>query len=274
MDYFRLVKYPGSKATLLPDIIQVFRKSGMHKLVDAFGGAGTAALNLDADQVVYNDVNPEMANLFRTLKNDSIELEEAASIFLDEIVRQTKGRRFENLNATVRDNGKRILLDAGKKIRNRGARRALETIFTLTVGFGGRGNTYSTSKEKSPYRSLAKAIESVRRAAPLVSGWTVECMDFRSLVSKWDSPGTFFYFDPPYPGKNWYGTSFEEEDFEALKGCIQSLSGKYLLTVDALDPDIEEIFGDPTFIKSYENRNSPRSGNESSGRMRAFYTNV
>lgn len=274
MEYFRLVKYPGSKGTLLPDIIQVFRKSGLHKLVDVFGGSGAVALNLNADQVVYNDINPDMANLFRTLKNESEDLEDAASLFMDEIVNQTRGRRFENLNATVRQKGNGILVEAGKGVRNRRARKALETIFGLTVGFGGLGDTYSTPREKSPYKSLAKAIESMRNAPAMIEGWTIECMDFRSLVSKWDGPGTFFYFDPPYPGKDWYGTSFLEGDFRDLKKIIDSLSGKYLLTVDAHDTDIEEIFGDPTFIKSYENRNGPRSSSMAPGRLRAFYTNV
>jgi DNA adenine methylase len=64
----KLIKYPGSKLVIIPDIRRIFLESGEEYFVDVFGGSGSVSLNI-AGKLVYNDINDELCNLFRVIKD-------------------------------------------------------------------------------------------------------------------------------------------------------------------------------------------------------------
>lgn len=58
----------------------------------------------------------------------------------------------------------------------------------------------------------------------------VSCRDALKVIAQRDTPDTFFFLDPPYPGcvqKHYSGFTFE--DFEVLLKMLTSIKGKFLL---------------------------------------------
>jgi DNA adenine methylase len=60
----------------------------------------------------------------------------------------------------------------------------------------------------------------------------IENMDFESVVTKYDSPSTYFYMDPPYwKTENYYSNhDFDAKDHERLSKSIKSIKGKFGLS--------------------------------------------
>lgn len=253
------MKYPGAKTSLIPDIVEVFRKSGMRKLIDVFGGSGTVLLNVKAPVKIYNDLDSDMANVFSVLKRKPNYI-------------------YSRLSEAVR-NGE---FDSGRRRRDpprnpsrpgNDEERAYATLSGFMKSFGGMGNTYNT-REKSTRRYAINILQKYNVISSEVATWTIESMDFRDLVSRYDGPGSFFYLDPPYFEKNWYNHNFRVKDYEDLAGIMAGIKGTYLMNIDAVDDELTDIFGTPDFVKRYENQNQNVDTGTRPPRLKAFYTNI
>jgi len=57
-------------------------------------------------------------------------------------------------------------------------------------------------------------------------------MDFADVITKYDSPTTYFYVDPPYfRTENYYSNhDFGREDHERLANTLQNIQGKFSLS--------------------------------------------
>jgi len=287
MTYLRLIKYPGAKTVLIPDISRVFIKSGARRLVDVFGGSGTVSLNIRPKEIVFNDINWDIYNLFLAIKEDP-------SYFLTELSDLLNSARYNNLergkNADSRNSGREKNAALQNKINSllnlkSGNESTYESLSTpdliyafrtlcrFSVSFGGMGNTYGTETEKSLYTYMRKTLHDFKRMSITISTWEIENLDFRDLIKKYDSTTTFFYLDPPYPGKDWYDRAFGMDDYDDIQNLFESVKGKYLMNLDSKHKNLEEVFGKPSFVKRYFNMNGKQSP-ENHGKLRSFYTNV
>ena len=287
MTYLRLIKYPGAKTVLIPDISRVFIKSGTRRLVDVFGGSGTVSLNIRSREIVYNDINWDIYNLFLAIKEDP-------SYFLTELSDLLNSARYNNLehgkSADSRNSGREknaalqnkinslLNLKSGNASSHESQSapdliHAFRILCRFSVSFGGMGNTYSTETEKSLYTYMRKTLHDFKRMSMTISTWEIENLDFRDLIEKYDSATTFFYLDPPYPGKDWYDRTFGMDDYEDIQNLFESVKGKYLMNFDSKHKNLEEVFGKPSFVKRYFNMNGKQVP-ENHGRLRSFYTNV
>jgi hypothetical protein len=72
--------------------------------------------------------------------------------------------------------------------------------------------------------------------------------DAREVIKAMDSPGTFFYLDPPYPvgtgeRKDYNIGSFTMEDMNELFAILKSIRGKFLMSIPgALQPHVPQDF--------------------------------
>ncbi|MFG1461031.1 MAG: DNA adenine methylase [Thermoplasmataceae archaeon] len=261
MPYLRLMKYPGAKFTIIPVIEDIFRSSNCEVFVDAFGGSGSVLLNIPSKMPVYNDINSDLVAVFSTIKHHTFEFKSALKREVSDIL-NTSGKWVNSKRGAV-----------SKRDMN-AIEKAVNYVVSFSTSFGGMGRTYSTGKEKAYKAYLKRTLEIYDNISKNVSGWTIHNMDFRELISKYDKTGTFFFFDPPYPGKIWYDYDFRETDFADLAERIKTLRGKYLLTLNSEDEPLFDIFGNPTFIRSYENENGKKRPDSKKYRYKAFYTNV
>lgn len=59
----------------------------------------------------------------------------------------------------------------------------------------------------------------------------IEHDDAISVIKRWDSPQTFFYCDPPYPGANQgHYSGYTDKDFAALVDTLDKCQGSFLLS--------------------------------------------
>ena len=259
--YLRLMKYPGAKFSIIPVIEEIFRASECDTFVDAFGGSGSVLLNIPSKIPVYNDINSDLVTVFSAIKHRTSEFKSALTRKVFDILNSSGNEVNPKRGPVSKRDGNAI-------------EKAVNYVVSFSTSFGGMGRTYSTGKEKAYKAYLKRTLEIYDRISKNISGWTIHNMDFRELISKFDKAGTFFFFDPPYPGKIWYDYDFMETDFADLAKHIKTLKGKYLLTLNSEDETLFDIFGNPTFIRSYENENGKKRPDSKKYRYKAFYTNV
>jgi site-specific DNA-adenine methylase len=94
----------------------------------------------------------------------------------------------------------------------------------------GRGFDHSAAgKDKS------SSVDRIEELSPRLKGVDIRQTDYEALVTKHDSPSTFFFFDPPYDkGRGTLGafgqaddTTFDEERFVKV---LKTIRGKFLVT--------------------------------------------
>jgi DNA adenine methylase len=251
----RIMKYPGSKTAIVDEIQKSYNLSKCSKFVDVFAGSGSVIINIHAGIEVYNDLNRELYVLFNTLKNNFTELYKAAAALAYD----------RNMFFDYYDD--RIVMDT----ENSNVEKAFSIFFNFNSNFGGMGDTYG-KKDKSLYGTYRKNVSNLLKAEPKIRKMKIENMDFREIIDKYDDPDTFFYLDPPYPGKDWYVHNFLESDFTELKKIIKNIKGTYLMNFNSIDTLPVKVFGKPTFVKDYANENGKPG--EAGTRKVSFYTNM
>lgn len=261
LPYLRLIKYPGSKFTIIPVIDHVFKSSSCNIFVDTFGGSGSVLLNISSKMPVYNDINSDLVNVFSAIKRNPFEFKSLLKRHVSDILNQSEKYSYSNRKPASESEVSSV-------------EKAVNYVISFSTSFGGMGKTYSTGKEKAYKAYLKKTLEIYDHVSKNISGWAIHNMDFKEIILKYDKIDTFFFFDPPYPGKKWYDYDFRETDFTDLSERIKKLKGKYLLTLNSEDESLTEIFGIPSFIRSYENENGNKRSAFRKYRYKAFYTNV
>ncbi len=251
----KIMKYPGSKLILIPEIIDKYNKSGKKYFIDVFAGSGSVIMNIKSEYKIYNDINTDLVFLFNTLKNN-------CDIF------------YKNISKVV--STKKTFFDYYDKridFMHNNVYNALKTFYDFNVNFGGMGNTYSKI-DKSLYGNIKKNIDNLNLIKNDVIKWNIENMDFKELIKKYDNSNVFFYLDPPYPGKNWYEYNFNADDFRDLNNIIKNIKGNYLMNFNKEDELPLKIFGAPSYIKKYINKNGKTDKNDLKFRYVSFYTNL
>lgn len=220
-----LIPWPGGKSRLAPQLIPLF--DNQHKTyVEPFAGAG-AMLFLrpaPAKVEVLNDINGELINLYRVVKHH-----------LDEFVRQFRWQlvaraEFERLKASPPE----TLTDI---------QRAARFFFLQKTCFGGKvhGQMFGTDPGSPARINLLRLEEDLSAAHLRLARVTIEHLDWRACLDRYDTPGTFFFCDPPYWQTEGYGVPFSLDQYEALAAAIRRLKGRALLTIND-HPDMRRIF--------------------------------
>ena len=225
------IKWVGGKRLLRKEIIPLIPKCNCY--VEAFGGAGWVLFGKDekAHKVeVYNDINSEVVNLFRVLRNNYSEFEKKLEFLLisREVFDELKYQNLEELTDVD---------------------RAFRFWYLLKYSYGGRKNTLSDysfgySKERKP-ALLKNQKQLLLDAYELLQGVLIENLSYDELIKKYDGKETFFFFDPPYlcKGKFYGGNDFTKDDHITLKEKLSTTKGRWLLTVND-DEFFRELYKD------------------------------
>ena len=77
---------------------------------------------------------------------------------------------------------------------------------------------------------------------------SIENLDYKDIIKKYDSESTFFYVDPPYFGKEEYyiNHDFNKETHKELAEVLNNIKGKFLLSYYYFD-GIEELYSNCKF---------------------------
>lgn len=176
-----VLKYYGSKFRLAQWIIEHFPK---HKhYVEPFGGAANVLLIKEPSRLeTYNDLNSQIVNFFRVLREQP-----------DELIRQIQ------LTPWARTEYEFCLGETEVDDRIEMARRLF---FRLWMNFSGTfdGAKGSWRRQNSGTRKGMNALEpeNLYAASKRLKSVQIENRDAFKLIREMDSPDTLFYLDPPY----------------------------------------------------------------------------
>ncbi len=231
--------YFGGKSLLYKWILEHFPTGNISTFVDVFGGSGVITLNAPQyATAIYNEIDYGLYCLFKQIKINDIHFQTELNWLA-----QTYSRRN---GITFYQNGRRILdlekiWEFAKDTKfNDEASMAMKTFVKYRLSMSGCGK--SLAKCNRMRRGMPElqskflsSIDNITHISTRLQDVTLENLDFRTLIQKYDSPNTFFYEDPPYWGENRttkkvYNHEFTEQDHGDLAYLNRSMQGKFLLS--------------------------------------------
>ena len=208
MKFRKFVAYAGGQKGLLPLLLELI--PAHEKYVEIFGGGCTLLFNKNISKFeVYNDVNRNLTNLFKVIRDRTEEFKEQL--------------KFLPQNRALFQDFKRELIKETDDLQ-----KALKFYYLLTYSFSGVTHRYSFVVKES---SKIKSAPSVDWFAQRLRNVVIENLDFAELIEKYDSPQTFFFLDPPYADiEDLYEFSFKDDDHVRLFETLRKIKGHFLMT--------------------------------------------
>ena len=243
--------YPGGKSYMLEDIREIFNKSRKNTVIDVFGGSGKVLLNLNAKIKIYNDINNNLVNFFTELRNNKKLLLKKLDYLLNsrELFNKYREKTSDNLE------------------------NAFRFLYINRLSFNGNGKSYSYSTKRNKSVALLNINNAVNKSYNDIKYWTIEKLDFREIIQRYDSENSFFYLDPPYHNiTDLYDDNLKDEDYIDIKNSLDKIKGKYLLNINE-DKFVLDLFGEPQLRKDFTNFGVNGRNNKKSKRLELFYYN-
>jgi DNA adenine methylase len=220
--------YLGGKRRLAARIIPALQAMPHRTYVEPFVGMGGIFLRRPwrSPAEVINDLNTDVANLFRILQRHF-------QPFMDTLKWQITSRaEFERLVAAKAD----TLTDL---------ERAARFVYLQRVAFGGKivGQNFGVSigtPSRFDVTRLATILEHIHER---LAGVVVERLPYGALIDRYDREDTLFYLDPPYWGcEDDYGQeAFSRADFAQLAEQLARIRGAFMLSLNDT-PGVRECF--------------------------------
>lgn len=244
--------YFGGKFTWVDWLYKYFPPH-IHFL-DVFGGSMAVSLNKPLSKInTYNDVNGEVVNFFRVLRDQPEEL--ITKLMMTPISRREYNECWGAVDDPV-EWARRFYLRARQSFYGLGGQR--------------QNKGWHAAKEKTEaylgetvsrwWNAIPKLIEIVERLMSM----QIEDKCFRELIPAMDFPEAFFYLDPPYPeesraSKNDYRFDFTQNDHIDLATVAKQCKG--MVMISSYDCGLmRELYGDWEMVKFPAKRNNIRSG--------------
>lgn len=219
------IKWMGGKYRLRNKIIGLLPQDYLC-YVEVFGGAGWVLFAKSPSKVeVLNDVNGELINFFRVVRDNTPDFIRAFEYLL--ISRQIF-EEYKKANSNELDD----------------IERAARFYYLVHFSFGSRMQSFIISP--TGVKFVLKTLElEIKQTRARLLNTIIENRDFEKLILSYDRTNTVFYCDPPYYGLTGYSTqgsgSFTVEDHVRLRDVLSHLQGRYLLSIND-HPDIRELY--------------------------------
>jgi len=233
-----MLSYIGGKSKIGKWIVPYYPKD-METYVETFGGMYWCFYNMDLKQfpnlkkVVYNDFNPLNYNLFKCVQNPSELLMAINSIDCQKQgVEDTPPVYKEQFNKFQAE-----IFNEGFSVNHGDYEVAAKYVYVLTQVFSGSKPETSSfidlkGKYKSKYLTFRDKLLKPDWIEHFLKITDVENMDFADVITKYDSPSTYIYLDPPYwKTENYYSNhDFDRQDHERLAKVLHNVKGKFSLS--------------------------------------------
>ena len=221
-----VMRYHGGKWKLAPWIIQHFPEHRVY--VEAFGGAGSVLMQKPrAYAEVINDLDGEIVNVFRVLRNPTTARE------LERIVRLTPFAREEFELSYLAD---------GDPVE-----QSRRTIFRTFAGFGSSafnterptGFRHNTTRSgTTPAHDWADYPSQIALFCERLRGVVVENRNAADVLLAHDAPTTLHYVDPPYvqstrqerQRRNYGDYEMTDDEHRELAAVLHGLQGMVVLS--------------------------------------------
>jgi len=204
--------YPGGKSRLVKVLLDHIPKHEIY--VEPFAGAASLFFaKKPVKKEVISDIDPELINFYKKLRN------------------------VKTLKCDIKPSEKSFY-----EVKKKNPKSLCDFYYYNQCSYGCKRETYGWGKcernkriqgIKVLKRNLPKIQERLKQA-------TILNEDFEKVVKKFDSPKTFFYFDPPYhkiKGVYRYG----DFDTKRLAEVCKRIKGKFLISLND-HPEVWDMF--------------------------------
>lgn len=241
--------YIGGKAHHVKWMDRLFPQQ-FDTFVEVFGGAGWVSVKsarvATAQTRIYNDFNPLLANVYECLRQDP-----ARVLAIMDATGKSDLARYQQYQQDLF-----VDLDWGQVVLG-DFDLAVKYLYLQTQVFAGTplsatNVAYFTEqkaggKYPSKWDTLRKKLTKDAITDRLSGITRVEKMDCEDLVRKYDSPGTFFYIDPPYYNMEfYYSQDFPRDKHASLAETLSGIQGRFALSYYDFD-DLRVFYPEDRF---------------------------
>ena len=215
----------GGKKALREEIVARFPLN-YTRYIEVFGGGGWILFhkNPGRDFEVYNDFNPNLANLYRCVRDRPDELCEELTYVLNSHTDFDYIREMMHTKTEIPD-----------------VRRAAYFYQLIRYSYASGLDSFG-GQPHAMWRNFPMIHQACQRLQRVV----IENKDFEKLIKQYDRPESFFYCDPPYYDTEDYyeDVGFTRKDHERLANTLCNMQGKFLLSYNDC-PEIRELYSRP-----------------------------
>lgn len=215
-----MIPYIGGKSYLASWIINNFPEDFQEKVYcEVFGGGGWVLFKKEPSYLeIYNDLNKNLVALFKTIRDNYPEFEHRMQWSL---------------------HSREMYIEAIDRLKDDKFINQMERAMHYAVGkiqsFSGNGGWgYQVTADKIVSGKWLPFVKRLSLINSRLKRVQIECLDFESVITKYDSKKTLFYLDPPYYGVEIYykhaGVDFKPADHERLAGILKTIKGKFVLS--------------------------------------------
>ena len=215
-----MIPYIGGKSYLVSWIISQFPEDyKTRSYIEVFGGGGWILYKKERSNLeIYNDLNSNLVNLFRTIRDNYEEFKHRAEWSLH------SREMYQEARAKLKDDD--FLNDIEK---------AMHIAIAQVQSFSGKGGWgYAVSANRMTNGKWLPFLRRLEVINARLKHVQIECLDFEKLIKKYDSENALFYIDPPYVGaEHYYDTDtnkFRLEDHKRLAKLLKNIKGKFVLS--------------------------------------------
>lgn len=233
VDQKPLIRWAGGKRSLA-DRLSRFLPTTYARYYEPMIGGGALFFAVNPKRAVLADINPELMNFYKILKNHPSEL-------------HTVFRRF-------RANKKSYYVVRAQKLTS-SIRRAARLLYLIRLSWNGlyRVNRQGYFNVPYSYRRPKQllTVERLLSASKVLKGARLVCGDFEISTADIE-PEDFVYFDPPYPKgaasgngfARYSATGFTLEDHRRLARYASKLAdrGAHVMITEACRKEILNLY--------------------------------
>ena len=216
-----VLRYHGGKWRLSTWIISHFPPHRIY--VEPFGGGASVLLKKERSYAeVYNDMDEELVNLFRILRDADLSRQLREAIYLTPFSRTEHSEAYQDADGAIE--------------------RARRMLVKSYMGFGSSGTWRYTGfrsnvkREGSiPAHDWAGYPDAIVDIVERLRGVIIENRPAIQVMRNYDSANTLHYVDPPYVhstrgDRNRYRFEMADQDHRELAECLHELRGGVVLS--------------------------------------------
>jgi DNA adenine methylase len=209
------IKIVGGKYRLAQKIISLIPPHEVY--VEPFGGAGHVLFKKPPSHVeIYNDINSDLVNLFRVIKDTEKFKEFYKQVFFT-LYSKEEFKYYKNL------------------VPQNDIEQAVKTFVLVNQSFNNKQRYWGISIRAIPhsetYFAIIKSLHEIRERLKKVY---IENSDFRKIIKKYDCKDTFFFIDPPYMLETrkckMYPYEMTLDDHKDLVNLLLEIKGQAILS--------------------------------------------
>lgn len=248
------IRWYGGKWRLATKIIPFIMWTPHHHYVEVFGGGAGVLLRKPRSEVeTYNDLDGQIVNYFRCLREDPerlINLISLTPFSLEEY-------ELALTDPTPADPYERARRFYTKAQQGRGGGSAK---------YRSGWRRYKTPAGNTPPAVTWDRVEHLFRVAKRFKQVQIEQSPALELIERYDRPDTLFYLDPPYPpecrsrqwGNRGYAHEMTHKDHYDLGQLVHEIKGHTIISCRHC-PQYDEMYNDWRHIdlSAYEDCNQP-----------------